>query len=302
MKIPIAVHVFFLFTMILQSLIGVSAAEIVWEKVIHSDSIDALCANDNVIYSASFDGYIKKYTADSLEEIGAHNDWVRALLCIDDGVVSASNDGQIIIWKGASKNRRIHAHDWWITDIAFHKDTIVSVSLDETIKIWRYPDLKLVYQHKLYGSRKHHTLVICRDKAFIGSTWGISVLDLKTRKWIAPGFNFTIYKVFLSSTASDDVVFLGDDTGKLFYFDGSTGNLISTLQVSHTAIKALAYHQGTLFVGDDDGIIKKVDAESMANVKILADFPQSVRALVVHGQTLIAGCDGGILRAIRIPR
>ena len=302
MKIPIAVHVFFLFTMILQPLVGVSAAEIVWEKVIHSDSIDALCANDNVIYSASFDGYIKKYTADSLDIIGAHKDWVRALLCIDDGVVSASNDGQIIIWKDASINRKIHAHDWWITDIAFHKDTIVSVSLDESIKIWRYPDLKLVYQEKKYGSLKHHTLVICRDKAFIGSTWGISVFDLKTRKWIFSHIHFDTYNVFLSSTASDNVVFFGDDTGKLFYFDGSSSNLISTLKASHTAIKALAYHQGSLFVGDDDGVIKKIDAESMANIKILADFPQSVRALLVRGQTLIAGCDDGILRAIRISR
>ena len=128
------------------------------------------------------------------------------------------------------------------------------------------------------------------------------MLDLKTRKWIAPHLYFDTLNVFLSSTASDNVVFFGDDTGKLFYFDGSTANLISTLQVSHTAIKALAYHQGTLFVGDDAGIIKKVDAETMANVKVLADFPQSVRALLVRGQTLIAGCDGGILRAVRIPR
>jgi WD40 repeat protein len=288
--------------MLFQSAVVANAADIVWEKVIHSDSIDALCTTDAFIYSASFDGYIKKSSADSLEEAGAHKDWVRALLCIDDGVVSASNDGRIIIWKGASNNHRIHAHDWWITDIAFHNGTIVSVSLDETVKIWRYPDLKLVYQHKLYGSRKHHTVVICRDKAFVGSTWGISVLDLKTRKWIVPYRYFDTQNVFLSSTASDNRVYFGDDTGKLFFFDASTTKLISTQQVSLTAIKALTYHQGTLFVGDDAGTIRKVDAESMENIEILASFPQSVRAMLVRSGMLIAGCDGGILRAIRIPR
>jgi len=300
MKMPFVTSIFLLITMLLQPVFGASAAEVVWETVIHSDSIDALCAKDNYVYSASFDGHIKRSTADSVEEIGAHYDWVRALLCINNSVVSASNDGRIIIWNGPSRSKQIRAHDWWITDIAFHKDTIISVSLDETVKIWRYPDLKPLYQHKLYGSRKHHTVAICQNKAFIGSTWAISVLDLNTYKWISH-LTFGNLNVYLSSTASDNAVYFGDDTGKLFCIDAFTSKLLSTSHVSRTAIKALAYHQGRLFVGDDEGIIRAVDAESMENTEILASFPESVRAIIVRGDTLIAGYDGGILRAIKIP-
>jgi len=293
-------YIFFLFMLILLPAIGADAANTISERVVHSDSIDALCSTDKYIFTASFDGHIKKCTRDSIEEIGAHRDWVRSLLCINDNVISASNDGRIIIWNGTSISNQVSAHDWWITDIAFHKDTIVSVSLDETVKIWRYPDLELVYQHKIYGSYKHHTVTVCQNKAFIGSTWVISVLDLATRKWIFQNKGFDNFNVFLASTASDNTVYLGDNTGKVYRFDAFSSKLVSSAHVSNAAIKALAYHQGTLFVGDDEGNLKTIDAESLANTVVLASFPQAVRAILVRDDTVFAGCDGGILRAIRI--
>jgi len=288
------------FVLILLPAISVNAAHTISERVVHSDSIDALCSTDTSIFTASFDGHIKRCTADSIVEIGTHRDWVRSLLCINDDVISASNDGRIIIWNGASISNQVSAHDWWITDIAFHKDTIISVSLDETVKIWSYPDLEPVYQHKIFGSFKHHTVTVCQDKAFIGSTWSISVLDLSTRRWVFRGKFGDNFNVFLASTSSHNSVYFGDSNGKVYRFDAFSSKLISSSHVSKAAIKALAYQHGILFVGDDEGNLKTIDAESLANPAVLARFPQAVRAILVRDDTVFAGYDGGILRAIRI--
>ena len=280
---------------------AIDAAEIVFERVVHSDSIDALCATEDDLISASFDGHIKRITADSVEEVGAHGDWVRGLCCLNDDIVSASNDGHIAIWKGAALSNQVLAHDWWITDIAYHDHTIISVSLDETVKIWSYPQLKLIYQHKIPGSSKHMTVAICQNKAFIGSTWSISVLDLSTLEWIYQNKAFDGFNVFLASTSSDHTVYFGDSSGKIFLFDASTCKLVSSLNVSRTAIKALAYHQGELFIGDDDGNIMALDADSPAHAVVLARHPQAVRVILVRDDTVYAGYDGGILRGIRLP-
>ena len=276
-------------------------AGVLSERSIHSDSIDALCTTGDSVVSASFDGTIKRVSSGTIENVGAHRDWVRGLLCIDDAIVSASNDGRIVIWKGASVVNQIDAHDWWITDIAFHDNRIISVSLDESVKIWSFPALEPVYQHKIYGSFKHMTVAVCQNRVFVGSTFGISVLNLSTFKWIYQNKAFDKYNVFLSSAASADVVYFGDDNGKVFRFNASTADLISSATVSRTAIKALAYHEKKLFVGDDDGIVQIVDAESLKSDKVMTHHTQSVRVLRVWGNRLYAGYDGGILRVIRVP-
>lgn len=290
----------FLLVLVLQPVFSVKAASTISERVIHSDSIDALCSTNKFVYTGSFDGHIKRTTMDSVEEIGSHRDWVRSLMCINNDIISASNDGRIIIWNDSSISNQVLAHNWWITDMAFYKNTIISVSLDETVKIWRYPDLEQVYEHKIYGSNKHHTVTVCQNRLFIGSTWSISVLDLTTRRWIFQNKSFDRYNVFLSSTSSKNAVYFGDNNGKVYRFDASRSKLTSTSQVSNAAIKAICYHQGTLLVGDDNGNIKTMDANSLVNSKILASYPQPVRAILVRDDTVFAGFDGGVLRAIRI--
>lgn len=295
------IHILFLFAYTLPPVPCANAVDIEWEKTIDSDSIDALCHTETYLYSGSFDGHIKRISKGAVEEIGAHGDWVRALLCVDDNLISASNDEYIIIWNDGHIVNKIHAHDWWITDIAFYRNTIISVSLDETVKIWGYPDLKLLYQHKIYGSCKHQCVAIGRNKAFIGSTRGVSVLNLKTRQWIYQNKAFDKENVFLSAVAFNNDVYMGDNQGIIYRFDASTANLTATKQVSDMAIKALACRSGVLFAGDDGGAIRSLDVEFQKKVTLLIHFPEPVRAIVTRGNTLFIGCDGGILRAIKVP-
>lgn len=281
---------------------GIAYAEkALTESIVHTDSIDALCATENYLVTGSFDGSIKKVTLDKIQIIGKHNDWVRGLLCIDNNIVSASNDGRIIIWHGTAKLNEVLAHKWWITDVAFYKNRIISVSLDETIKVWSYPELELLFQHKIWGSAKHYTVTISNDKAFIGSTWGISVLDLNTYNWILKNKRITKdYSAFLSSAPSGEYVYFGNSTGSIYQFTTDNAELQSKFKVSNYAIKALSYHDNTLFIGSDDGCIHEFKPSMKNTPKFISKSPESVRAILVNHSNLYAGYDKGILRKFAI--
>lgn len=270
------------------------------ELSLHEDSIDALCGAGNYIYTASFDGTIKKTDFKEVEIVGRHEDWVRSILCIGDTLVSSSNDGRIIVWEGSSILREVDAHNWWITKLAFYNDKIISVSLDETVKIWSYPELGLLYEHKIPGSNKHHTLAISNSKAFIGSTGSVSVLDLEKYRWIVVNRSFQNYNAILSATASDQFVYLADSAGNIYQMNPGNVKSRTVLSLEKYAIKAIALHDGALFVGNDNGRIYRVELPEFNRPVLVSEQKQPVRAILIRGRVLYAAYDEGLLRSIDI--
>lgn len=279
---------------------------VIYEKKIHADSVDSLCLSANAIISGSFDGSIKSTKANESTIIGMHKDWVRKIICSGSNIISASNDGMITIWNDMKKIHSVQAHIWWVTDIALSENKLVSVSLDETVKVWSFPELKLLYSHKLNGSNKHHSVIINNNIAFIGTTSGlIFVLELDNFKWLGlkrwlgvktiTGYNSSL----ISATKSIKYVFFGTSDGFLIKVLASSPNKISRLKISDFAVKAIAHKQGTLYVGDDNGVIRKINVVNFKSASTINHFSEAVRTLAIDKNLIYAGYDKGYIRIFK---
>jgi len=271
--------------------------EIIYEKKSHADSVDSLCVNGKNIVSASFDGSIKTTNNNETTIIGKHNDWVRKVICTDSNIISASNDGMITIWSDYKKIKSIQAHSWWITDIVLSGDKIVSVSLDETVKVWSYPELKLLYSHKLYGSNKHYSIAVNNGKAFIGSTHGLmSILDISSFEWIESKMIAGTYAILISATKSKKHIIFGSSDGFIIKVMASPPYNMLKEKISNFALKAVAQSEGILYVGDDNGVIRKISIDNIKEPYVLSRFPEAVRALTIDNDLIYAGYDNGHIR------
>ena len=266
------------------------------ELKLHTDSIDALCVKGHDIYTASFDGRVKRTDLTTSEEVGHHDDWVRAILCVDDNQVTASNDGRIIVWHEKSIVSQVKAHDWWVTDLAYHHDNLlVSVSLDETVKVWSYPDLKLLYQHKLPGSYKHYSVTILGNYAYVGSTVTLSVLDLKKLAWRFVNLSYGTYDIFCSVTTDNSHVYFGDSAGNIHQFDASTMKSHKIVRTEKFAIKAMTMSKEFLYFGNDSGHIYRVRVPTFGQPELIHEQKTAVRALTISDNMLYAASDEGKL-------
>ena len=270
---------------------------IIYEKKIHIDSVDSLCVKGKKIYTASFDGTIKRTIDNESKIIGKHKDWVRKVICTDSNVITASNDGSIAIWNNFKKIRSVQAHSWWVTDIALSDDKLISVSLDETVKVWRYPELKLLYSHKIYGSNKHYSVVINNGKAFIGSTNGhMFVLDVNRFKWVKQKGITSSYSIPISSMKSGKYVFFGTSDGHIVRVMASSSYDILTKKISGFAIKAIAENEGVLYIGDDNGVLRKINMDNLKKADVINNFPEAIRTLAIDNNSIYAGYDNGYIR------
>lgn len=275
---------------------------LVFDKIIHNDSIASHCIKDKAIISGSFDGTIKETTDYSSKVVGKHKDWVRKVICIDGNIISVSNDGIISIWNDGKILNSVHAHSWWVTDIALHNNILVTVSLDETVKVWSYPHLKLLYSHKIYGSNKHYSVTINKGKAFIGSTRGlVFVLELK-------GFNKPYVRrvdqlaisVLLSSTKSNKYVFFGTSDGFIIKVSASFPyKKIFKVKISDFSLKALTLYQDFLYVGDNNGDIRKINMKNPKKSYLVSHIHEAVRSLSVSDNYIYAGFDNGSFRIFK---
>lgn len=286
--------------MVLNTTLPAAENHLIQEAVIHNDSIDALCVKNQFVYTASFDGKIKKTDFIDTEIVGTHRDWVRNILCIDENIVSASNDGQIIIWHDNNIVNQVQAHSWWVTGLAFDKNRIVSVSLDETVKVWSYPDLKLLNQQKLRGSFKHHTVAISNNKAYIGSTLMLSAFDLDNYRWHFKRKSPHAGKIFLSLASTDHFVYVGDSDGKIHQFDTRNMKSHQIQSLDKSAIKALSIYNNYLYIGNDAGKIYRMKIPEFSEPVILSKYPQSVRVILAKEGVMYAGYDTGILRSFNL--
>lgn len=268
------------------------------EGKIHTDSVDSLCVKGEEIYSASFDRTIKRTVGSESKIIGKHNDWVRKIICAGSNVITASNDGSIAIWNNLKKIRSVQAHSWWVTDIALSDNKIVSVSLDETVKVWSYPELKLLYSHKIYGSNKHYSVAINNGKAFIGSTHGrMFVLDVNSFKWVKERGITSRYSIPISSVKSGKYIFFGTSDGHIVKVMTSPPyNTIYKKKISNFALKAIAENEGILYIGDDNGVLRKISMDKLKKVDVLNDFPEAIRTLAIDNSSIYAGYDNGYIR------
>lgn len=281
---------------------NLSASEIlVFDKLIHDGSIASHCIKNDAIISGSFDGTIKETVGASTKVIGQHKDWVQKIICIDNKIISASNDGAITLWENDRKVKSIQAHSWWVTDIALTNNKLVSVSLDETIKVWSYPDLILLYSHKIYGSNKHYSLIINKGKAFVGSTRGlIFKLDLKSfNKPSGRIVDRSAKSVLLSSAKSKNHVFFGTSDGFIIKLSASYPyKKLFKIKLSDYSLKALAVNQGFLYAGDNNGDIRKVNIENPKKIHSVSNFKEAVRSLSVNNGHVYAGYDNGYFRIL----
>ncbi|MCW8899367.1 MAG: hypothetical protein OQK95_01695, partial [Gammaproteobacteria bacterium] len=221
----------------------------------------------------------------------------RKVICTDSNVISASNDGMINIWKDLKKIRSVRAHSWWVTDFDLSNNKLVSVSLDETVKVWSYPELKLLFSHKLYGSNKHYSVTINNGKAFIGSTHGLmSVLDISSFEWLESTTIAGYYGIPISAAKSDKYVFFGSSDGFIIKVMASAPYKIFKEKISNFALRAIAQEQGILYVGDDDGVLRKVSIDNLKKSYILNHSSNAIRALTVDNDSIYAGYDNGNIR------
>lgn len=277
-----------------------NTATLLHEQVMHDDSIDGLCISGRYLYTASFDGKIKRTDFTTTEEIGRHTDWVRALLCTDDRLISASNDGRIIIWQDKVIVRQTQAHSWWITDLALYGNKIVSVSLDETVKIWSYPDLQLLFQHKIPGSYKHHSVTVFQDLAFIGSTRNIAILDLKTHQWPVQHLIVNKPDIYHVSAAGDNYIYFGDSAGNIYQLDPANMQFRHSLSLGRYAIKAMAYHDHSLYVGNDAGHLYRIDVPGLQRPELIHRHAQAIRSIKVVNNIMYAAFDQGVVRSYHL--
>ena len=289
------------FILIILPLNLLASETILSENKIHADNVDSLCLKNKAIISASFDGSIKKTISNKSEIIGRHKDWVRKLICADSNIISASNDGEIAIWKNSKKIRSVQAHTWWVTDIALSNDKIISVSLDESVKVWSYPELTLLYSHKIHGSNKHHSVIVNNAKAFIGSTKGILfVLDLNklnmpNKIWIDyPGGS-----TLTSSAKSNKHVFFGTSNGFIAKIAAFPPYKLNKKKISDFAIKGLAQSKGILYAGDDNGVIRKLNISNF-KTEIVNNFPDAVRAITIDNGIIYSAFDNGYIRTFSV--
>lgn len=281
----------------------VAGEKIIYEKKIHSDSVDSLCLNGKEIITASFDHTIKRTINNESKFVGEHKDWVRKVICIDKNMISASNDGTISIWNGFKKIRSVQAHEWWITDIDFYDDKIVSVSLDETVKVWSYPKLKLLYSHKIYGSNKLHSVIINNRKAFIGSTNGrMYVLDMKKFNIIGKIWVDRLGRSILTSSAKSlKYVFFGTSNGLIARITTSSPyKVVFKKKTSDFAVKAIALYQGDLYIGDDNGVLRKLNMKNLKNKQIVHDSSEAIRTITIDNNIIYAGYDNGYIRKFNL--
>ncbi len=271
---------------------------IIYENKIHTDSVDSLCVKGDKIYTASFDGTIKRTIDNESKIIGKHKDWVRKIICTGSNIISASNDGYITVWNGVKKISSVQAHSWWVTDIALSDNKIVSVSLDETVKVWSYPELKLLYSHKLYGSNKHYSVVVNNGRAFIGATNGnMNVLDINTYKWIRKRQRYLeAHSVFVSATKSDKEIFFGASDGNIIKVNSASLRKVLQRKISNFPLKAITLSQGYLYIGDSDGVLQKINIENFNEYSVINHSSEAVRAITIDNNFIYAGYDNGYIR------
>lgn len=272
---------------------------LIYEEKIHIDSVDSLCVASKEIISASFDGSIKETNKSESKIIGKHKDWVRKVICAGSNIISASNDGAISIWSNYKKLRSVQAHSWWVTDIALNDEKIVSVSLDETVKVWSYPELKLLYSHKIFGSNKHYSVAVNNGKAFIGSTHGLMyVLDLATFEWVNQRNIANHHSILLSVDKSEKYVYFGTSDGHIVKITTTSPyKVVTKKKISNFAVKSISYSQNNIFAGDDNGVIWRVNMTDNKKASILSKFPEAIHALTYDNNTIYAGYDNGYIRA-----
>lgn len=273
---------------------------VIYEKKIHTDSVDSLCLSANAIISGSFDGSIKSTKANESTIIGMHKDWVRKIICSGSNIISASNDGMITIWNDMKKIHSVQAHTWWVTDIALSSNQLISVSLDETIKFWSYPQLELIYSYKIFGSNKHMSLIINDGKAFIGSTKGfmfIIYLDSKLEKRYRVAGDAS---VLTSSAKSPKYVYFGTSDGYIIKISTDDPNKSYRKKMSEYAIKAIVENQEILYLGDDNGVIRRVNTKKFDESYVLSRHSEAVRSIAVDENNIYAGYDGGYIRVFEI--
>ena len=289
-------YIFILFLIIPLKL--TSGEALIYEKKLHADSIDSLCINDKEIISASFDGNINKTNNKETKIIGKHKDWVRKVICTGSNIISASNDGTISIWSDSKKIKSVRAHSWWVTDIALSGNKLVSVSLDETVKVWSYPELELLYSHKIYGSNKHYTVMVDSGRAFVGSTLGtMNVLDMKTYKWLREKQRLlSTYSISQSMTKSKEAIFFGSSDGFITKINSNSLRIKRQRRISSFSLKAVSYSQGYLYVGDSGGVLRKINPNNLKELYVISQYPEAVQAVAIDDNYIYAGYNKGYIR------
>lgn len=286
------------------------------EKILHKDSIDSICVKENSFVTASFDGYVNEYLNNQVFTVTKHKDWVRGILCIDGNIVSVSNSGVISLTDKQNKTRSVFGHNWWISEIAYSADSnkLITVSLDEFVKVWSYPSLKLLFEHKIYGSHKHHTVTVHSGKAYIGSTGGhMYVLDLDTyslESWLLGAFGKTtslkpqrigsFNGAILSSISSPKYIYFGDSNGYLIQINPTTLAVISKMKVSDSSIKGMNIIGNKLYIGSNDGYLKSIVADPMGKVSIVRKFNEAIRTIAKKNNHIYLGFDKGIVRIMEL--
>lgn len=270
---------------------------LLYEEKVHSDKVDSLCVNKGEVYSASFDRSITKTVNNESKIIGKHKDWIRKVICTGSNVITASNDGKITIWNDVEKIRSVQAHSWWVTDIALSTDKIVSVSLDETVKVWSYPELNLLYSHKIYGSNKHYSVIINNGKAFIGSTHGLMfIIDLNNFKLLKQKNIANYYSVLISSTKSDKYIFFGGSDGFITKVSASTPYKVLHEKISDFPLEAITQSDEYLYIGDSNGVLRKINMENLNELTIINHSSEAVSAIAISNDFLYAGYNDGYIR------
>jgi len=277
---------------------------IIFDEKIHTDSVDSLCLKGEAIISGSFDGTIVETINTESNITGKHNDWVRKVLCIDSVIVSASNDGNIALWENNDgKIKTIKAHNWWITDLVYTNRKLISVSLDENIKIWSYPDLKLIFGQKLFGSNKLFSVHVASDKIFIGATKGILfIMESDSKRLKTFRLQNEPESVIMSIISDQESLYFGSSKGIIYKMPLKNLKAYEKLKVSDSAIKALLYNNGILFSGSDDGYIRKIDVKSFRYISDVSYQDESVRSLMIDSNYLYAGYDDGYIRAYLVSK
>ena len=278
-------------------LFSISQAQIkpVLELKVHEDVIDTLVLSNELVYTGSYDGYVKSIhiISHKISNILKKDDWIRSLLIVNNELIVAANDGSItgVCLKSNAQKWKLDAHDSWITGLAFTDGKLISISMDEHVKVWDISTKKQLFDKKIYGSHKHQSICIANNQAIIGSTSIFSKLSLKNYD-LHKVYDFGLSNAALSCSYQGGLSPVGLSNGDVLIF----GKDRIQKKIHKGAIKAIVQIGNDMYTASDDGKIYKSNIRNLEKRSLVYSSDQKVSALNFDHTFLYAGFADGSIR------
>lgn len=225
----------------------------------HTDPVESLCFNDELLFSGSADKDIRVWDLDTFKCIKIltdHTSNVKALVVDSGRLYSGSHDKTIRMWslKDYSCEGVLHGHEKFVKALALSKDSKVLFSggNDNIIKMWDLQTKECVYNFdshtkwiKSIHTSGQYVFSGANDKRI--KIWNMKTLDLVTT------FKPHTDKINTVLATPDFLVSASEDSN-VKIFDYKTLQCVNTLSEHKGSVVSLCCNEKYLVTASFDGI------------------------------------------------